>query len=99
MGWGRGGGLLVVAEDLGGGGGGHGCQEQRVAQSVHRDLRLERSPVPARGRCDPPHVVLQDALRRGAPAVGVAREGLAWVLGTGVTGLGFGVWEFDAGWG
>lgn len=53
---------LTVAEYLRCRSSGHWCDEQRVAQAVRHDFRLERTPVlSAAAGCHSPHVELEDA--------------------------------------
>jgi hypothetical protein len=60
---------LVPTQDLRGRGGRHGSDQERVSDSVLRDLGLERGPVPERAGGDSPKVVLQPTLGRGRTRV------------------------------
>ena len=80
---GEGFGTLVVSKNLGSGGGGHGCDKQRVAQSVLGNLCLEAGPVPSGARGDAPEVELKLALARWRTGVTLV---VTFGLGKSATG-------------
>mmetsp|Transcript_108018 Transcript_108018/g.220529 ORF Transcript_108018/g.220529 Transcript_108018/m.220529 type:complete len:279 (+) Transcript_108018:406-1242(+) len=78
---------LIVAEDLRCACSGHWCHQERVAEAVLSDLRLQAIPVPKPAlRFDAPEVELQLSLARRRPREGlIGAEALSF-LARGLTG-------------